>query len=133
MKRHSIPSILVVVFLASVLTGALALADGYGAGSGSAAKTSHRAASAEYLVESPHTADGCLQALDEISAMGPNALAKWQFGCMTGEHIGWAIVKAADEKAALQTVPASLRAQARVHKLNTFTAAQVKAFHDKMK
>jgi len=128
MKRIPVPMLLIACSVAALLVGSLAVADGYGEKT-APAKSSH--SMTEYLVESPHTAEGCLKALDDISAMGPNALVKWQFGCMAGEHVGWAIVAAKDEQAALQMVPASLRDQAKVHRLNRFTAAQVKAFHDK--
>jgi hypothetical protein len=86
----------------------------------------------QYLIESPHTAEECMQALDDISGQGPKALAKWNFGCMTGDHTGWAMVSAADEQAALQMVPANLREKAHVHKLNKFTAAEIKKMHEKM-
>jgi hypothetical protein len=132
MKRYPVLSLLAAGAVAAVLVGSVALAGSYGA-KDAPAKSAHKAVQTEYLVESPHTADGCVQALDEISAMGPNALAKWQFGCMAGEHVGWAIVTAPNEQAALQLVPASLRDKARVHKLNKFSAAQVKALHGKMK
>ena len=86
----------------------------------------------QYLIESPHTAEECMQALDDISGMGPKALAKWNFGCMTGDHTGWAMVTAADEQAALQMVPANLREKAHVHKLTKFTPAEIKKMHQKM-
>lgn len=132
MKRHPLHPLFFVGLLTALLVGSQAHAGSYGA-KNAAEKSAHQASMSEYLVESPHTAEGCLQALDDISAMGPKSLVKWEFGCMAGEHVGWAIVNASDEQAALQFVPPSLRAQARVHKLNRFTAAQVRAFHEKSK
>ena len=129
MKRHPIITLAIGCALAAALVGSMVSAGDYGEKSAPAKPAQARMS--EYLIESPHTAEGCLKALDDISAMGPKALPKWQFGCMAGEHVGWAIVTATDEQAALQNVPPSLRDQARVHKLNKFTAAQVKSFHEK--
>jgi len=86
----------------------------------------------DFMVVSPHTAEGCLAALDEIVGSGEGALDKWNWGCMAGDHTGYAVVKAADQKEALQVVPKSLRSQATAVKLNKFTAKQVESFH-KMK
>ena len=131
MKHNSALSVMLAGGLAVVLAGSLTLAGGYGSKDQPARTALKGAPSQPYLVESPHTADGCLKALDDISAMGPKALDKWEFGCAAGEHVGWAIVTASDEQAALAYVPASIRDQARVHKLNKFTLAQVLAFHGK--
>jgi hypothetical protein len=130
MKHNTVLSVMLAGGLAVVLVGSLALAGGYG-GKDQPARPALKGALTKYLVESPHSAEGCLKALDEISAMGPKALDKWEFGCAAGEHVGWAIVTATDEQAALALAPASIRDQARVHKLNKFTLAQVLAFHEK--
>lgn len=87
----------------------------------------------KYLVISPHTPEGCLKAMDEVSAMGPGALEKFDFGCMEGDHTGYAIVRAASANEALKVVPDSLRAKARAVKLHKFTAMELKALHEKMK
>lgn len=83
----------------------------------------------QYLIISPHTADECLAALDAVQAQGNDALAKWQWGCMAGNHTGYAMVWAASEDEALKTVPEMLRSKARAMKLNQFSAEQIKAFH----
>jgi len=49
---------------------------------------------AKYLIESPHTEEECLQALDETLEKGTDLLAKFDWGCMSGEHTGWAVVDA---------------------------------------
>jgi hypothetical protein len=85
---------------------------------------------AQYLVTSPHTAEECLKALDDVSAMG--TLPKWQFGCMDGDHTGYLITTATDAQAALAMVPASVRGKARAVKLHTFTPAELKAAHEHM-
>lgn len=85
---------------------------------------------AQYLVTSPHTAEECLKALDDVSAMG--TLPKWQFGCMDGDHTGYLITTSTDAAGALATVPAEFRGKAHAVKLHTFTAAQLKEAHAHM-
>jgi hypothetical protein len=85
---------------------------------------------ATYLVLAPHTEAECLQALDDEARMG--GLAKWQFGCMDGDHTGYLITTATDASAALAMVPASVRGKARAVKLHTFTAMELKQAHEHM-
>jgi hypothetical protein len=86
---------------------------------------------AKYMIESPHTKEDCLRALDEIVAQDPRFLQKFDFGCMAGVHTGWAIVDAGSESAARNMLPSFLRAKARVTGLNKFTPEQIKSFHEK--
>jgi hypothetical protein len=88
--------------------------------------------SAQYLVISRHTPEQCLQALDDISAEGSDVLAKFEWGCMAGDHTGYALVQAGSEAEALNIVPASIRSEARAIKVVKFTPEQIKAFHEKM-
>ncbi len=85
---------------------------------------------AKYLVESPHTPEGCLSALDGFLAVGPEFLARFDFGCRTGEHTGWALLEAASESAARNMLPAGERIRARVVKVSKFTPEQIKAAHE---
>jgi|DewCreStandDraft_1066081.scaffolds.fasta_scaffold00391_23 hypothetical protein len=84
---------------------------------------------ARYLIESPHTPQECLQALDEVLAQGSEMLARYQWGCAAGEHTGWAIVEAGSKEEALRMVPALVRSKARIVALNTFTPEQIRSFH----
>jgi len=84
-----------------------------------------------YFVESPHTAQECLRALDEILSKGPEILEKYEWGCMAGDHTGYAIVEAPSESDARETIPAFLRGKARVVKMNRFTPEQIREFHKK--
>ena len=86
---------------------------------------------ARYLIQSPHTPEECLQALDENLAQGPDALARYDWGCMAGDHTGYAIVEAASEAAARSTVPPRVRGKARVVELAKFTPEQIQSFHHK--
>jgi hypothetical protein len=84
-----------------------------------------------YFVASPHTPEECLRALDEILEKGPRVLAEYEWGCMTGDHTGYAIVEARSEAEAKATIPAFLEGKARVVKLNKFTPEQIREFHKK--
>jgi hypothetical protein len=84
-----------------------------------------------YFVESPHTPEECLRALDEIMAKGPGVLARYEWGCMAGDHTGYAMVDGHSESEVRGTIPAFLGAKARVVKLNKFTPEQIREFHRK--
>ena len=86
---------------------------------------------AKYMIESPHTEEECTQALDETLVKGTDLLAKFDWGCMSGEHTGWAVVDAANEAEARNMVPTFLRSKARVVKVDKFTPQQIKSFHQK--
>jgi hypothetical protein len=86
---------------------------------------------AKYMIESPHTEEECLQALDETLGKGSDLLAKFDWGCMAGEHTGWAIVEAGSESAARNMIPTFVRSRARVVKVDKFTPQQIKSFHEK--
>ena len=53
---------------------------------------------AQYLVESKHTKETCVEALDALKEKSSDLLKKTWFGCMAGKHIGWTTLKANDEK-----------------------------------
>ena len=84
-----------------------------------------------YFVALPHTPEECLRALDEILEKGPGVLAEYEWGCMSGDHTGYAIVEARSESEVKATIPASLGGKARVVKLTKFTPEQIREFHKK--
>ncbi len=84
-----------------------------------------------YLVESSHTPAECLKALDEQLAIGPEMLKKTFYGCMKGDHTGYAIVDAKDVDEARKTVPASLLKKARIIEVGQFTPDMIRSFHAK--
>ena len=86
---------------------------------------------AQYFVETPHTQKECLRALDEFVAKGADILDKFSWGCMAGEHTGYAIVEAESESAVQNIIPAFLRDKARTVKVDKFTPEQIKAYHEK--
>jgi hypothetical protein len=85
-----------------------------------------------FLIITTHTPEQCLKSLDEFAAKSPDLLKKIDWGCKVGDHSGYVVVKAADETAARNLLPAEQRKTARVIQLNKFTVEQIKEFHNKM-
>ena len=83
----------------------------------------------KYLVESPHTKEECLKELDGLAAKGGEVLGKFAWGCMAGEHTGYAILEADSEAAARSVVPEVVRSKARIHPVASFTVRDVEQFH----
>jgi hypothetical protein len=85
-----------------------------------------------YLIQSMHSADGCLQTLDDVLALGPDALAGYDFACAVGDHskhICYTTVDAIDAIAARATLPPSVRAQVELVEVGKFTPEQIRSFH----
>jgi hypothetical protein len=82
-----------------------------------------------YMVTSPHTVVECMQALDQVASMGEVAASQWKWGCMSGDHTGYAFVHAESPEQALRMVPENVREKAHVEKVEEFTIDQIKAFH----
>ena len=80
-----------------------------------------------YLIETPHTHEECVQLLDQILAMG--YLHNFDWGCMDGDHSGWAIIEAESRDQASLAVPAMVRLKARIVKIHKFTGEDVEGFH----
>ena len=83
----------------------------------------------KYLLETHHTPDQCLKALDDMLAKSPETLQKFEFGCMAGDHTGWATVDAKSENEARSYVPLTLRTRTKVVQVGTFTPEQIRSFH----
>jgi len=84
-----------------------------------------------YLIKLSHTLENCLATLDKISKEDSKLLSKIDWGCMSGDHTGYLIVNSKDEKSALEMLPASIRDQAKIEKVDKFTKEQIESFHKK--
>ncbi|MBP2674217.1 MAG: hypothetical protein H6Q84_1057 [Deltaproteobacteria bacterium] len=84
-----------------------------------------------YHVESIHTPEECLRALDEIVAKGSDVLGKYEWGCMAGDHTGYAVIEAGSEAEVKKIVPSFLIGKTKIVKLNKFTVDQIRDFHKK--
>ncbi len=86
-------------------------------------------AKSQYFIESPHTKEECLAALDAIVEKGKNVLNRWDFGCMEGNHTGYTTVEAQNENEALTHVPEIIRSKARARKVHKFSMEEIASFH----
>ncbi len=84
-----------------------------------------------YLIETPHTKEECLRALDEELAKGPDILKKFYYGCSTGDHTGYAIVDVKNNAEARNLVPNFLINKARIVEVGQFTPDMIRSFHTK--
>lgn len=84
-----------------------------------------------YIVESPHTKEECLRALDEQLAKGPDILKKFNYGCKAGDHTGYAIVDVKNDMEARSLVPGFLLNKARIVEVDIFTPEVIRSLHTK--
>ncbi len=84
-----------------------------------------------YLIETPHKAADCLKALDDELAKGPEVLGKFDYGCMAGDHTGYAIVDVNTRDDALKLVPTFLQKNAKITEVAKFTPDMIRSFHQK--
>jgi hypothetical protein len=82
-----------------------------------------------YLIGTSHTPEECLQALDQILDRVPDILAKFDWGCMTGDHTGWAVIEAESRSALEDKLPSSMLDRARIVEVGKFTPEQIRSFH----
>jgi hypothetical protein len=83
----------------------------------------------KFMIESPHTKEECLKALDETVAMGNDHLEKFNWGCMAGKHTAWALVEADNTSEARNLVSPLIRDKAHVFEVSKITPRQIQAFH----
>lgn len=84
-----------------------------------------------YLIETPHNEEECLRALDEQLEKGSDILNKFYFGCMAGDHTGYAIVDANSLDDARKLIPAFLIDKSIISEVGKFTPEMIKSFHKK--
>jgi hypothetical protein len=86
-----------------------------------------------YFVSAAHTPEQCVTNMDEMKAKGDKALSKFKFGCMSGDHTMYGFIQAASADEARQALPLTAQTNAKVVKVDTFTAKQVMDMHKDMK
>jgi hypothetical protein len=83
----------------------------------------------DFVIQSPHTKEECLQALDDTLALGEDVLGTFEYGCSTGDHTAYGIVRAADLDAATRLVPENLRERATISEVTHVSADQIRQYH----
>ena len=80
-----------------------------------------------YMIILPHTQQDCMDALKQIEAVG--MITHFDWGCMDDDHTGYVCLEADNKSEALLSVPSSVRAKARVIKLNKFSPEDIRSMH----
>jgi hypothetical protein len=76
---------------------------------------------ARYLLTCPHTLEDCVGDIDSVLGHSKELLARFDWGCKDGEHVGWVVVEAGNEATARMMLPVALRTKAHARLLNKFT------------
>ena len=84
-----------------------------------------------YAIQTPHTPDECVKALDEQLAKGPDVLKQFYYGCKKGDHTGYAIVDAKSNTDARNIVPSFLLNRSRIMEVDVFTPEVIRSLHTK--
>jgi hypothetical protein len=80
-----------------------------------------------FLVIAPHTEEECKQAIGQVLSAG--FITHFEWGCMDGEHTGWAILEADSAKEAMMAVPPAQRHSASIVRLTKFSPSDIDAMH----
>ncbi len=86
---------------------------------------------ARFMIESPHTEEECLRALDEELGKGKDILGKFDFGCKVGDHTAYALVDVNSKNDALNLVPTFLQNKVRIVEVGKITPEMIESFHTK--
>ncbi len=85
---------------------------------------------AVYIVELNHNKEDCLKGLDEMAGQGKKALEEVVWGCSSGVHTGWALIKAGSEKEVRDQIGSpTMLAKARIIEVRHFTPKDIEDFH----
>lgn len=93
------------------------------------ASTSSAVKTSVYLVQVPHTQEQCLKTLDDLKGKGDAFLSKFEFGCMSGDHTGYAFLTGKSEEDVRQMLPKDVQTTAKVQKVDKFTPDQIDKLH----
>jgi hypothetical protein len=82
-----------------------------------------------YFVQASHTPEQCLNMLTEMKGKGDAYLSKFEFGCMSGNHTGYAFLSGTSEENVRQMLPKDVQANAKIQKVDKFTSDQIDKIH----
>ena len=84
----------------------------------------------KFFVQIPHTAEQCMNTLVEMKDKGGDVyLSKFNFGCMSGDHTAYAFLEGKSEEDVRQMLPKDEQKNAKIEKVDKFTAAQIEKMH----
>jgi hypothetical protein len=82
-----------------------------------------------YYVQVNHKPDQCLNDLLEMKTKGDAYLSNFEFGCMSGDHTGYAFLNGSSEADVRMMLPKDEQASAKIKKVDKFTSAQIEEIH----
>jgi hypothetical protein len=82
-----------------------------------------------YYVQVKHTPEQCMKLLMDMKSKGDTFLSKFEFGCMTGDHTGYAFLSGKSEDDVKQMLPKDEQSMAKIQKVDKFTADQIEQIH----
>jgi len=84
---------------------------------------------ARFLIEVAHEPEriACARVVDIFLKTGSHFLTHADWGCMDGEHNAWIIADVASKEEAASILPPSMRSQARIVQLNSFSIEEIDA------
>ena len=86
-----------------------------------------------YFVQATHNREQCLNNLDEMKTKGEGFISKFEFGCNSGNHTGYAFLEATSEENVRLMLPKAVQANAKILKVDKFTLAQIEQIHKDQK
>ncbi len=75
-----------------------------------------------FLIETPHDPEECKLLIGYVRVQG--YLHNFDWGCHFGVHSGWAIIEAESEAQASLAIPATLRAKAKLTRVERYEDAK---------
>lgn len=66
-----------------------------------------------------------------MKSKGDLYLSKFEFGCMSGDHTGYAFLTGTSEENVRQILPKDVQSNAKIQKVDKFNSAQIEKFHKK--
>jgi hypothetical protein len=78
----------------------------------------------KFMIISPHTNEECTMVIKQALAIG--YLTHFYWGCKSGDHTGYAMIDAEDEKEALYSIPTIIRNKAKAIGVIQFDPDKVK-------
>jgi len=84
-----------------------------------------------FIIESFHSEEECLEAHDQVAAIGNEVLEQYYWSC-PDQHGGWALIEARDEEDAEGSIPIQFRNSARVIRVEKITREKLRAAHSNL-
>jgi hypothetical protein len=67
--------------------------------------------------------------MTDIKGKGDEFLSKFEFGCLSGDHTGYAFLSGNSEESIRQSLPKDVQTTAKIQKVDKLTSAQIEKFH----